>query len=84
VRGRVQGVGFRAFALRQAQARRCNGFVRNGPDGSTVAVVAEGVRESLEDLLEALWRGPRLSHVSGIDVQWLPATEEFVGFNVRY
>jgi len=83
VRGRVQGVGFRAFAQRQAQARRCNGFVRNGADGSSVDVVAEGVRESVVDLLEALWRGPRLSHVSGVDVQWLPATGEFVGFSVR-
>lgn len=82
MRGRVQGVGFRAFAQRQAQVRGCTGFVRNGADGGSVDVVAEGVRAALEDFLEALRRGPRLSRVTGIDVQWLPARAEFAGFNV--
>lgn len=46
VYGHVQGVNYRASALRQAQALGLTGWVRNGPDG-TVEVVAEGSRASL-------------------------------------
>ena len=40
VRGRVQGVGFRAWVVREATALGVEGVVRNRPDGS---VEAEGV-----------------------------------------
>ena len=51
--GRVQGVGFRYFALRQAELLGVTGFARNHPDGS-VEVVAEGPEESLAALEEQL------------------------------
>ena len=41
VSGRVQGVGYRYFVLRQAERLGVTGFARNRPDGS-VEVVAEG------------------------------------------
>ena len=53
VRGRVQGVGYRYFVLRQADALGVAGFARNRADGS-VEVVAEGER-----------RGPRRPRGAG-------------------
>ena len=47
VRGRVQGVGFRVFALREAMDLGLAGWVANQADGS-VRIVAEGPRQDLE------------------------------------
>lgn len=65
VRGRVQGVGFRWFVMRNATARGLRGWVRNLPDGS-VEVLAEGTGEDLEELERAIRIGPRMSSVSEI------------------
>ena len=51
VHGRVQGVYFRAFVQRHAQALGLSGWARNLPDGATVEVVAEGSRAALDGLL---------------------------------
>ncbi len=69
VRGRVQGVGFRAFARRQALDLSIRGYVENLPDGR-VEVVAEGERSELEHLLVKLREGPPHAEVSDIDVTW--------------
>jgi acylphosphatase len=66
VRGRVQGVGFRAATLREARGLGLRGWVRNLPDGA-VEVVAEGPRADLDALVAFLWRGPRGAHVSHVD-----------------
>ena len=57
VRGRVQGVGFRVWALREAMDLVLDGFVLNEADGS-VRVVAEGPRAGLEALVDRLEDGP--------------------------
>jgi len=49
VHGRVQGVGYRYFVWRQAEALGVTGFARNRADGS-VEVVAEGSEQALADL----------------------------------
>ena len=82
VSGHVQGVGYRVFAQRQAHNAGCTGCVRNGSDGRTVVVVAEGLEPALESLLEALRQGPRLAHVTAVILQWLPATGEFSRFAI--
>lgn len=64
--GRVQGVGYRYFALRQAQLLGVTGFARNQPDGS-VEVVAEGPEESLVALEEQLRQGPGFATVTGVE-----------------
>lgn len=83
VSGRVQGVGFRFFARREASSRGLRGFVRNLPDGS-VEVVAEGPHEDLEALLVALERGPSSSEVESVDVTWDAAGGDFAGFGIRH
>lgn len=58
VTGRVQGVGFRQFVRYHARRLGLTGWVRNEPDGS-VYLVAEGPRELLEQLLDAVRQGHR-------------------------
>lgn len=69
VRGRVQGVGYRAFVRRRALDLGLAGQVENLADGR-VEVVAEGPRLDLEHLLVHLQRGPVHAAVAGLDVAW--------------
>jgi acylphosphatase len=55
--GRVQMVGYRYFALREAQRRRITGYVRNLPGGS-VEITAQGEAGDVEAFAAALRRGP--------------------------
>ncbi len=65
VRGRVQGVGFRYFVLREAQARGVAGWVRNLPDG-TVEVLAAGEPALLDAFEGRLWHGPPHARVTEV------------------
>ena len=71
VHGRVQGVGFRYFVLREARRLGLDGWVANESDGS-VRVVADGERAPLAALLEALHEGPPASIVERVIVNWPP------------
>ena len=66
VRGRVQGVGYRYFVLREARALGLQGYVRNLPDG-TVEVVAQGPQDTLAALAERLHEGPAFADVSAVE-----------------
>lgn len=68
VRGRVQGVGYRAFVAREAEARAFAGFVRNRRDGSVEALVA-GAPDDLEALLAVLRKGPIFARVDALSVE---------------
>lgn len=69
IRGRVQGVGFRAFVRRRALDLHISGYAENLPDGR-VEVVAEGDRSEVEHLLVLLREGPPHAEVVDIDVTW--------------
>ena len=84
VRGRVQGVGFREYVLNRARFLAVSGYVRNLPDGRSLEVVAEGSRSELEQLLEYLREGPRLSRVDAVDADWGEPTGAYDGFGVGY
>jgi acylphosphatase len=64
--GRVQGVGYRYFVLREAGNLGVRGFARNQPDG-TVEVVAEGTDEALGSLEERLQEGPSFASVTSVE-----------------
>jgi acylphosphatase len=66
VRGRVQGVGYRAFVEDEVQRRGLRGWVRNRRDGSVEAVFS-GPRNNVEAVIEACQRGPFSARVSGLD-----------------
>ncbi|HET8625224.1 MAG TPA: acylphosphatase [Gemmatimonadales bacterium] len=79
VSGRVQGVGFRWFVLRQAEREGLTGFARNLPDGS-VEVLATGDVVALERLAAALRVGPphaRVDNVTMRDAPTIPAPSRF-------
>jgi acylphosphatase len=82
VTGRVHGVGFRYFVLREAQALGVQGWVANLGDGS-VRCVAEGPREDLERLADRLREGPPAAIVDDVQVSWPAPTGEFLTFGVR-
>jgi acylphosphatase len=82
VHGRVQGVYFRDFTVRQARRLGLVGTVRNLPDGRTVAVEAEGDRATVERLLEALREGPPFALVERVEARWLPPIGGEGGFRV--
>jgi acylphosphatase len=72
ISGRVQGVGYRAFAARAGRALSLRGGARNLDDGR-VEVVASGPTHALDRLEAALGEGPRLSRVSRVEVEILAA-----------
>lgn len=84
--GRVQGVGFRWFVRREAGRLELDGWVSNESDGS-VRVVADGPRDRLETLLDALRVGPPASLVERVRADWPPvATGASLvgrGFDIR-
>lgn len=66
VRGRVQGVGYRYYAMRAADALGITGFVRNLVDGR-VEVVGEGPEEVLAEFEQRLRQGPAFASVDAVD-----------------
>ncbi len=80
--GRVQGVGFRYFVIRQAEALGLTGWVANRMDGR-VEVTAEGEYDQLQELLTKLNQGPGGAFVSDISVEWQAASGEFDHFGLR-
>jgi len=66
IKGRVQGVWYRAWTVEQATARGLNGWVRNRADGSVEAVFS-GVAEDVADMLKACSDGPAAAVVTGIE-----------------
>ena len=82
IRGRVQGVGYRAATRKQARALGLRGWVRNEQDGS-VSVVAEGPREALVALRRFCDEGPPFARVDQVEAIWDDATGEFPGFDTR-
>ena len=74
VQGRVQGVGYRWFAQREAAKTALRGWVRNTEEGD-VEVVASGTPEDLATLRAALRRGPRGCRVDHLVENHLPEAE---------
>jgi acylphosphatase len=73
VTGRVQGVGFRFFALDAARREGLVGWVRNLADGS-VEAEAEGDADSLDRFEMAMRRGPPRSRVEDVIVESIAPT----------
>jgi acylphosphatase len=65
VEGRVQGVGYRVWAVQEAWRRNVRGWVRNRRDGSVEALLI-GSERRVEALIEAFREGPRAARVTGI------------------
>ncbi len=82
VKGRVQGVGFRAHVEFYAARIGVTGWVRNvGYD--TVESIAEGTAAQVEQFIETIKQGPRMSRVDESKIEYENFTGEFVGFGVK-
>ncbi|MEK9148397.1 MAG: acylphosphatase [Patescibacteria group bacterium] len=81
VTGQVQGVFYRHTARLHAEKLGITGFARNEADDS-VAIVAEGEEEALNQFLEWCRRGPPLARVDEIKTEWREATGEHKGFEI--
>jgi acylphosphatase len=79
--GRVQGVGYRYFVLRQADALGVSGFARNRADGA-VEVVAEGTEGALTDFEARLREGPSFAEVENVEREAI-AERGSSGFHIR-
>ena len=73
--GRVQGVGYRAWMVREAQSLGVWGWVLNRADG-TVEAVVHGGTDAVEELLRRCRRGPMLAGVRTIDESAVEPPEE--------
>lgn len=83
IEGRVQGVGYRAFAQKEAVALGLRGTVRNLTEDSGVEVIAQGRGGALQVLVERLREGPRGCRVDKVDIDQQETTMRYISFEVR-
>ena len=81
VRGRVQGVYFRASAQREARRLGVCGWVRNRADGA-LEIVAEGEEAAVRDLHGWAQRGPSAARVDKVDTRWRSYVGEYSDFRI--
>jgi len=71
VSGRVQGVGFRWFAVKRATELGIGGWVANLPDGR-VEIAAEGDPDALAQFESAIAQGPTWARVDSVEKREYP------------
>jgi acylphosphatase len=81
VRGRVQGVYYRAFVSRNANSLGLTGYVRNLPD-NCVEIAAEGERKQLQKFVEQIKQGPSGARVDDLKLSWTEHTGRYNDFSV--
>ena len=81
--GRVQGVWYRLSTRRHALMNNLKGWVMNLPD-KTVEIIAEGEKDKLRDLVIWCHKGPILSRVEKVDMNWQKYKKEFTTFSIKY
>ncbi len=81
IHGRVQGVGFRFYAMEMAYKFGVRGFVANLSDG-TVYAEAEGEPKGVTEFLAWCRRGPIGAHVTGVTSEEGPVSG-FTSFDIR-
>ena len=79
--GRVQGVGYRAWAIETAKRLGLRGWVRNRGDGS-VELLATGSAQAVASLIEACHKGPPAARVDRVELADAP-DDGSAGFTAR-
>jgi acylphosphatase len=82
INGQVQGVFFRYKTQQEAHKLSLTGWVKNNGDGS-VACMAEGEKDKLEELINWCKKGPDGAEVENVEINWGPYRGEFKGFEIR-
>lgn len=65
IEGRVQGVWFRTWTMREATVRGLSGWVRNRADGTVEALFC-GPQAAVADMIRECWRGPSAARVTDV------------------
>jgi acylphosphatase len=81
ISGKVQGVGYRFWTVRQARNLDLRGWVRNLSDGRVEAVFS-GDRRVVEQMLELCYQGPSAAVVKEVIAE-SSDVGDFEGFEVR-
>jgi acylphosphatase len=81
IEGRVQGVGYRAWAQSTARDLRLNGWVRNRQDGAVEAVF-QGARDAVSQMLRLCEEGPSYADVTRVEIVG-EGVGAYDGFEVR-
>ena len=84
VRGRVQGVGYRAYVARQTAALGITGHVRNLHQRDEVEIVACGDSQVLDLLIDQLRTGPVGAMVTGVSAEIIDTDVPIQDFTIRY
>jgi acylphosphatase len=79
IRGKVQGVGYRAWITGEAEARGLAGWARNRKDG-TVEAVFSGPQDAVDALIAKCQFGPGMARVTAVDNE--PANADMLNLRV--
>lgn len=82
VKGRVQGVGFRYFALYKAEELNIAGWVRNTSDGK-VEIEATGEPDNINTFIDRVRIGPARSVIESISISEFTTARTFTNFSIR-
>ena len=80
IKGKVQGVYYRASAKEQADRLSLTGRIKNTPEGN-VEITATGDAVQLETFITWCRQGPSKAFVTNVEVTPAPDTP-FTGFNI--
>jgi acylphosphatase len=83
ISGRVQGVGYRYFAVQKANEMGITGWVKNSVDGGVI-IVAQGIEEEIKTFIDYLYIGPTRSRVVQISKVKFNTLSNFDNFSVKY
>lgn len=82
ISGFVQGVGYRHFVRSNAQKLDLTGWVKNLPD-NRVEALFQGSKENIEKIILLCRKGPFLSEVENVEVEWKEMEEEYDNFEIK-
>lgn len=89
ISGIVQGVGYRYFVRSNARKLGLTGWVRNTTEGEVEAVLQSSAssdqegKEQIEKMIGICRKGPMLSEVKDIQVDWQDSGEKSEGFQIK-
>ena len=83
ISGMVQGIGYRAFTVRNANLLNIKGFVKNLYDGR-VKVVAVGEESKVRAFVDILKIGPTYASVKSVDLHELDAAGDYEDFRIGF
>ncbi|MCH2547533.1 MAG: acylphosphatase [Alphaproteobacteria bacterium] len=79
ISGKVQGVGYRDWAVKAATDLQLSGWVRNRADATVEALVA-GDEAAVKEFIAQCYKGPVMAKVTAIDSKNISISEVPAGF----